>query len=122
MDTRHHYRYQYNLRKKSQYQYLEDKTVFSSIRVLKYYSLENTWTAVADLPVGLNSHKMELLDGLPTIVGGYNGKTQNGILYQYHVNLNQWIPHPDAEMRIPRSSPAVFQVPRHLFPSCFTEN
>ena len=49
-------------------------------------------------------------------------ETQNGILYQYHVNLNQWIPHPDAEMRIPRSSPAVFQVPRHLFPSCFTEN
>ena len=87
-----------------------------------YDPVENTWTAVADLPIGLNSHKMELLNGLPTIVGGFNGETQNGILYQYHVNLNQWIPHPDAEMRIPRSSAAVFQVPRHLFPSCFTKN
>ena len=36
LGTGHQYRYQYNLCKKSQYQYLEDKTVFSSIYVLKY--------------------------------------------------------------------------------------
>ena len=73
---------------------------------------------MADLPVTLNSAKMELLDGLPTIVGGWNEITQNGILYQYHSNLNQWKPHPNAQMRVPRSSAAVFQVPRHLFPTC----
>ena len=83
-----------------------------------YDPLTNTWTRVADLPTGINSAKMELLDGLPTIVGGYDGNSQNGILYQYHPDLNQWKPHPTAQMRIPRSSPAVFQVPRHMFPTC----
>ena len=83
-----------------------------------YDPLTNTWTRVADLPTGINSAKMELLDGLPTIVGGYDGNSQNGILYQYHPDLNQWKPHPTAQMRISRSSPAVFQVPRHMFPTC----
>ena len=87
-----------------------------------YDPMKNTWTTIANLPIGLNSARMELLDGLPTIVGGYNGETQNGVLYQYHADLNQWIPHPDAKLRIPRSSPAVFQVPRHLFPTCITGN
>ena len=83
--------------------------------------MTNTWTKVADLPIGINSAKMELLDGLPTIVGGYNGETQNGILYQYHPDLDQWKEHPEAKMRIARSSPAVFQVPRQLFPNCNPE-
>ena len=88
-----------------------------------YDPVTNTWTQVADLPTTINSAKMELLDGLPTIVGGYDGiaSTQNDILYQYHPDLDQWKAHPDAKMRIARSSPAVFQVPRQLFPSCNAE-
>lgn len=83
------------------------------------YDVEGgTWSQVADLPFPINSHKMELLDGLPTIIGGFDGETQVGILLQYHEDTNQWIPHPEATMRVPRSSAAVFQVPRHLFPQC----
>jgi hypothetical protein len=86
-----------------------------------YAPMTNTWTKVADLPTGINSAKMELLDGLPTIVGGYNGETRNGILYQYHPDLDLWKEHPNAKMRIPRSSATVFQVPRLMFPNCYHE-
>lgn len=79
---------------------------------------QGTWTQVADLPFPINSHRMELLDGLPTIVGGFDGTTQLGILLQYHAASNEWIPHPEATLRVPRSSAAVFQVPRQLFPQC----
>ena len=74
------------------------------------------WEKLPDLPFPLNGAKMELLDGVPTIFGGYDGVTQNGLLIQYHDRLKEWIPHPTIRMRIPRSSAAVFQVPRHLFP------
>ena len=75
------------------------------------------WIKVADLPVPLSSAKMELLEGRPTIIGGYNSdqKVFNNILYQYFVETNEWKPHPFVKMRIPRSSAAVFQVPRDLF-------
>ena len=88
-----------------------------------YDPVTNTWTPVADLPTTISSAKMELLDGLPTIVGGWNDDidTENNILYQYHSDLDQWKAHPDAKMRIARSSPAVFQVPRQLFPNCNAE-
>ena len=62
------------------------------------------------------SRDMPLLDGIPTIIGGFDSKAQNGLLIQYHDRLKEWIIHPKIRMRIPRSSAAVFQVPRHLFP------
>ena len=87
----------------------------------------NKWTPVKDLPVGLSSAKMELLAGRPTIIGGYilanpgadpvwsdPRNTQNGKLYQYFVEDDEWRPH-EIEMRLPRTSAAVFQVPRHFF-------
>ena len=83
-----------------------------------YNPLTNQWTQVADLPEPLSSAKMEQLEGLPTIVGGYNGETQNGILYQYFSDTNEWIPNPNVQMRLPRSSAAVFQVPKSLFAGC----
>ena len=45
----------------------------------------------------------------------FNEVTQNGLLIQYRDRLKEWIPHPTIRMRIPRSSAAVLQVPRHLF-------
>lgn len=76
------------------------------------------WETVADLPVPISSAKMELLDGVPTIVGGYDNEKQNGVLYQYFVDTNEWRPHPTTGMRIPRSSAAVFPVPKSLFKYC----
>ncbi len=75
------------------------------------------WTKVADLPVPLSSASMQLLDGVATLVGGYNTETksQNKVLYQYHVETGTWKAHPDISLRIARSSPAVFQVPKYLF-------
>lgn len=77
----------------------------------------NQWIPVADLPVPLHSAKMELLGGRPTIIGGFNSNTNdnNGILYQYFVETNDWRAHPNIQMQMPRSSAAVFQVPRDLF-------
>ena len=85
-----------------------------------YNPYTNYWTQVADLPVPLNGAKMELLDGIPTIIGGYDtdAEEQNKFLYQYLVEDNVWISHPNVTMRIARSSPAVFQVPRQLFKQC----
>ena len=76
----------------------------------------NEWTKVKDLPVALSSAKLELLGGRPTIIGGYNidENIQNGKLYQYFVEDDEWRAH-DVEMRLPRSSAAVFQVPRGFF-------
>ena len=34
------------------------------------------------VPKPLSGARMELLDGLPTVVGGYDNKQQNDILYQ----------------------------------------
>ena len=34
------------------------------------------WTRVADMPVPLQSARMELLNGIPTIIGGYNTETK----------------------------------------------
>ena len=76
------------------------------------------WSKVAPLPKPLSSARMELLEGLPTIVGGFDNFRQNDVLYQYHPDLDEWIPHPKAKMRIARSSPTVFQVPRTIFKHC----
>ena len=82
-----------------------------------YNPRTNEWTPVKDLPFPINSAKMELLGGRPTLIGGYNADTKdrNGKLYQYFVETDEWIAHPTVEMRIPRSSHAAFQVPRDLF-------
>ena len=81
-----------------------------------------TWSPAADLPVPLNSHKMELLGGLPTVIGGYDAKNdnRNGILYQYHHENNSWLlpENPEHQMLIPRSSAAVFQVPKDISVYC----
>lgn len=66
---------------------------------------------------------MEVLNGIPTLVGGYNANTKkhNDVLYQYFHEDGEWRPHATLRMRIPRSSPAVFQVPRGLTDACFPE-
>jgi hypothetical protein len=46
------------------------------------------------------------------------GETQNGILYQYYPDFDEWRQHPSVTMRVPRSSAAVFQVPKHIFKNC----
>ena len=75
----------------------------------------NNWKMVSDLPEPLSSSKLELLDNKPTTFGGWNNRVQIGTLYQYSVGLNKWTPHPEIQLRIPRSSAAVFQVPREFF-------
>ena len=70
--------------------------------------------------LSLNSAKMELLDGIPTVIGGYDtdiGK-QNKYLYQYFEKYDAWQRHPTITLRIARSSPAVFPVPSNLF-NCY---
>ena len=42
----------------------------------------DAWSPAAPLPKPLSGARMELLDGLPTVVGGYDNKQQNDILYQ----------------------------------------
>ena len=73
------------------------------------------WERIADLPQKLHSARMEILDGVPTVFGGYNGKQQNEKLYQYNYRKNKWTAHPDIKLNTPRMSPAVFQVPKYLF-------
>ena len=74
------------------------------------------WTKVADMPVALNSARMEVLDGVPTVIGGFNTETRefSKKLYQYFQEQDQWRTS-DYELRTPRSNPAVFKVPSHLF-------
>ena len=66
------------------------------------------------------SAKLELLGGLPTIIGGWNAEDQkdNDMLFQYHSETGEWIAHPSAKMRIARKGAAVFQVPRSLAVTC----
>ena len=88
------------------------------IRNAEMYNPEtDQWTDIADTPVPISSHKMELLEGRPTIIGGIDSAARrtNRHLYQYYVETDEWKPHPTITMRIPRSSAAVFQVPRELF-------
>ena len=79
----------------------------------------NEWTEVASLPVPLYSAKMDLLDEIPTLIGGYDGANlkDNDIIYQYHVMNNTWTEFP-RKLKVARSNPAVFQVPQSLFPKC----
>ena len=83
-----------------------------------YNAETDTWTRVADLPTPLSSAKMDMLDGLPTIIGGYDGTKTNDVLYQYKADRDQWVANPDVKLRLGRSSAAVFQVPKTLFKYC----
>ena len=88
------------------------------------YDLDsNTWKEAAPMPVPLSSASMDIFDGLPTTVGGVSMDENGGFygvseLYQYDITSNTWSPHPKTKMRKPRSSGAVFQVPRSHFRNC----
>ena len=90
-----------------------DKKAISSAEL--YNPETDTWKRVADLPEPLSSTQLELLDNKPTTFGGWNNHVQVGTLYQYHVKYDKWKPHPSTKLRLPRSSAAVFQVPRDFF-------
>ena len=84
-----------------------------------YNPQTNEWRMIADLPVPLHSAKMDLLGDIPTLIGGYDGrnKNENDIIYQYDVINDSWNIHP-VQLRVGRSSPAVFQVPKSLLWFC----
>ena len=79
------------------------------------------WQKVADLPKPLSNAKMEVLEGLPTLIGGIdtNTKEPNGELYQYYFVENEWRNHSRLRMEVPRISPTVIDVPKDLFNYCF---
>eukprot|EP00094_Tigriopus_californicus_P006154 TCALIF_05926-PA protein Name:"Similar to snk Serine protease snake (Drosophila melanogaster)" AED:0.19 eAED:0.19 QI:0/0.83/0.71/0.85/0.66/0.71/7/188/824 len=76
------------------------------------------WSPVADLPIPLMSAQMQVFDGYPTIVGGYDNRDRNGKMFQYIIEEDRWYEHPTAKLRIPRSSAAVIQVPKNMFDDC----
>ncbi len=63
---------------------------------------------------------MDILDGLPTFVAGYNEDDQeiNGKIYQYHWDEDEWVLHPSLSLTYPRHNFALFQVPKNLFGIC----
>ena len=89
------------------------------LRTVEMYDPEeDTWKSVTNLPKPLKGASMEILDGLPTLIGGWDGHTENGLLYQYHEDTDEWQELPDVKMKLPRQNAAVFQVPSHYFPKC----
>jgi len=63
---------------------------------------------------------MDILDGLPTFVGGYNEEERaaSNSIYQYHWDEDEWVLHPSIRMEFPRYNFALFQVPKNLFGIC----
>ena len=61
-----------------------------------------------------------MFEGRPTMVDGYNEDDQksSGVLYQYHWDQDEWIPHPKISLKIPRFDATVFEVPKYLFGLC----
>ena len=94
----------------------ETKTPLQSAEI--YDPQTNTWTPAADMPEPISSAAMELFDGLPTTVGGTNGVDQISTMYQYDITQDLWFPHKKTKLQVPRSSAAVFQVPRLHFRNC----
>ena len=78
----------------------------------------DTWERVADLDFPVTSAKMDILDGLPTLVGGFTGSYGNTDLIQYFEEEDRWIPLNGVKLEITRSSPVVFQVPKDYFNIC----
>jgi len=82
-----------------------------------YNPQTNEWKKVANLPVPLHSAKMDLLADVPTLVGGFDGKAENDVIYQYDLLNDAWNTYP-VKLKVGRSSPALFQVPKSLFENC----
>ena len=63
---------------------------------------------------------MDLLDGVPTLVGGFNADAGNfnEALYQYNLEERDWVRVPSVSMRVPRSDAADFPVPKSLVEGC----
>ena len=77
---------------------------------------DNVWKKVADLPKPLSNARMELFEGLPTIIGGGKGRerSSNSLLYQYHGEQDKWQVHGRVKMEVARTSPAVVQSLIHI--------
>ena len=84
---------------------------------------ENVWKKVADLPIPLSNARMELFEGLPTIIGGGKGRerSSNSLLYQYHGEQDKWEVHGRIKMEVARTSAAVVAVPKSMFSYCFAD-
>ena len=88
---------------------------------------KDEWIKVKNFPSNISSTSMDLLDNIPTIIGGFLGdpkgnkppeQVDNGILWQYHITKNEWKPHPNANLAYPGWGQTVFSVPRQYLPAC----
>ena len=96
-----------------------------------YDPATNTWTRLPDLPFPVSSAKMELVNGKPTIIGGYTIKGDEGVdidgakrttklatLISYDLENKQWNVD-EGTVKIPRSGFAAIQIPKLFIPPCF---
>ena len=83
----------------------------------RFYGIDPR-TPAADLPVPLHSARMDLLAGVPTLIGGYDGENEreNDVIYQYNFKNDSW--EHFGKLNEGRSSPTVVQVPHFYFPFC----
>ena len=97
------------------------KSIVFNIEEWERTGRQYKWKKVSDLPVPISNAKMEILEGLPTIIGGLNFETKkpNEDLYQYYFATDEWKKHNRVKMEIPRISPTVIEVPKDLFGYCF---
>ena len=81
------------------------------------------WGVAASFPIPLSNAKMEVLEGLPSIIGGVNTETKepNGDIYQYYFLSDEWKPLTKVSLEVPRISPTVVEVPKDLFNYCFSD-
>jgi hypothetical protein len=63
---------------------------------------------------------MEIFEGLPTFVGGYNEEKKNRSdeVFQYHWSEDKWVQRNDLKLKVPRDNAAMFEVPKDLFGIC----
>ena len=61
-----------------------------------YVPEADKWIEVASLPVPLYRTRMDLLDEIPTLIGGYDGANlkDNDVIYQFHVLNYTWSEFP----------------------------
>ena len=81
----------------------------------------NKWTKAADLPIPIFGGSLQLLNNVPTLIGGTSrytgGYDQTDVLYQYHVDKNEWIPL-DFKLKKPVAFSAVIPVPKNYLQTC----
>ena len=77
-------------------------------------------SCLSDLPYHLVHGHLDLFEGLPTFVGGYNSELGNSSkeVYQYHWSEDKWVKREDLALKVPRDQAAMFQVPKDLFGIC----